>query len=231
MKMNIREGLAIIEQTGELGMRFARTFRAPRYPDGRPESDSEHTTSLGLLAVELCARYYPQFDIGRVALVALIHDLAEIEAGDTPTLNITDNQLREKFEREKAARTALRSRYPVVQALFDLEEVYDCDTTLDRIDGESALVFVADKIQPGTVHKAADMETLRSLGITSSTLLLESVERTRTRIERLRPIVPFMCDLWSAQIMLRGDDLDRQMADGGNGGGFGTEGVVTQTDM
>jgi 5'-deoxynucleotidase YfbR-like HD superfamily hydrolase len=51
----------------------------------RPETDSDHTIMLILLAVEFAP---PTLSRGRIAEFAAVHDLAEAYAGDVQTLTI-----------------------------------------------------------------------------------------------------------------------------------------------
>jgi 5'-deoxynucleotidase YfbR-like HD superfamily hydrolase len=74
-----------IQSLGELALRLARINRATVLGiDGRPESDTDHTVMVGLVSVAL-AELDPKLDSGKVAKLALVHDLIEVESGDTQT--------------------------------------------------------------------------------------------------------------------------------------------------
>src|SRR5215207_9230783 len=64
--------------------RLKQVFRQTLIADGtRRENDAEHSWHLGVLAVVL-AEYGPAgVDVGRVVRMLLVHDLVEIDAGDT----------------------------------------------------------------------------------------------------------------------------------------------------
>ena len=190
----------IVDQAGELSMRFARTYRKPLYPDGAQESDSEHTVSLGWMAIELHQQFYPHFDLGKIAIRVLVHDLVETEAGDTGTLGISENGLLDKKQRESIARKTLRKDYPLASTLLDLEEDYDCDRPLEDFCQEDSFVFVLDKIQPSITHRVSNFAFLKSLNITRGADLIKSVEQTTKRIERHRGRVPILCDLYQHRI-------------------------------
>jgi 5'-deoxynucleotidase YfbR-like HD superfamily hydrolase len=76
-----------------------------------PESDTDHTVMLGWTACAFAARYYPHLDRGLVAQFALIHDMPEVYAGDTPTLRISDQERLRKQVREHAAAEALNDQF------------------------------------------------------------------------------------------------------------------------
>jgi putative hydrolase of HD superfamily len=91
---------------GKLSFLFGKVERAILYPDKTTvETDTDHTVMLGLVATAYAARMAPHLDIGRIAEFALIHDLVEAYAGDTPTfgLHAGDSLLKEKATREKEA--------------------------------------------------------------------------------------------------------------------------------
>jgi len=80
---------ADVVRLGQLALAFGRVNRITRHEDGTtPESDTDHTVMLGLIACALAERWYPHLDRGLVAQYALVHDLVEVYAGDTPTLAI-----------------------------------------------------------------------------------------------------------------------------------------------
>lgn len=90
----------------DLALRFGRVERATFHPDGqRPESDTDHTVMLGLLAIQIAGdNPHLGLDIMRLGTLALVHDFAEVYAGDTDTTGgLTPEQRAEKEAREKAA--------------------------------------------------------------------------------------------------------------------------------
>lgn len=59
-------------------LRKTRTFNAKRY-----ENDAEHAWHMSLMAIILAEHSNERIDIGKVVRMALIHDLVEIDVGDT----------------------------------------------------------------------------------------------------------------------------------------------------
>lgn len=62
---------------GALSVAFSDVERAPRYPNGKRESDVEHSFHLAVSAVELAADFYPELDVGLVSQFSLVHDIPE----------------------------------------------------------------------------------------------------------------------------------------------------------
>lgn len=71
----------------------------------RQENDSEHSWHIALMAI-LLSEYANSLDIDQLKVVKmlLIHDLVEIDAGDTFAYDVLGNKDKEKREREAANR-------------------------------------------------------------------------------------------------------------------------------
>lgn len=78
-----------VEETIKLAkllMRFARVNRATYLDINRtPESDTDHTVMLSVIACAVAAQLCPELDLGKVAHYALVHDLVEAYTGDVST--------------------------------------------------------------------------------------------------------------------------------------------------
>lgn len=90
---------------GRLALQFGRTNRATFHEDGRtPESDTDHTVMLGLIACTYAATGdYEGVDPGDVAMFCLVHDLVEARCGDTNSFGITPDARAEREKRERKA--------------------------------------------------------------------------------------------------------------------------------
>lgn len=195
-------------QVGELSMRVAREFRLPLYPDGRAESLSEHSQTLAMVALELAQRFYPELDAGRIALLSVVHDLAEVEAtgGDTPTLGITEAGLIDKIAREAEGSLRLRAKYPFAEHLFDLMDGYEPEKP--GVADEAVFVFIVDKIVPTVTHAHNDMAILRNCGITTGEQLWQSIEVTQRRLESFRERFPLLLALREFRLQQDAEVLD-----------------------
>lgn len=133
-----------------LSLAFGRVDRATCHPDGTtPESDTDHTVMLGLVACAFAERFAPELDRGMVAQFALVHDLVEAYAGDTPTAYImSDADHAGKEEREALALARIREE-------FDAELPW-IGETIDAYESlatpEARFVKVMDKTLPKMVN-------------------------------------------------------------------------------
>lgn len=110
---------------------------------GRNENDAEHAWHMAIMAYLLREYANEKVDIGRVMLMCLIHDIVEIDAGDTYAYD--EAGLVTQKEREDAAKERIFSLLPDDQkqefiALFD--EFEACETP------ESKYAHAMDNLQP-----------------------------------------------------------------------------------
>lgn len=162
---------------------FGHVLRITRDSQGRRESDTTHSLMLALVAYDLAVRenevrtmttvLHP-LDLEKVLIFALVHDLPEVRAGDTPTLRELDaaGQLG-KDQREEEARKWLRAELPDLPWLLDAMEEYELQQCR-----EARLVKAADKLLPKLTHLCNDGLVLKEQGV--------SLEEVAARIERQR---------------------------------------------
>lgn len=110
---------------------------------GRNENDAEHAWHMAVMAYLLREYANEKVDIAKVMLMCLIHDIVEIEAGDTYAYD-TEN-LKTQKAREDAAKEKLYSILPEDQkrefiALFDEFEAYATP--------EAKFAHTMDNLQP-----------------------------------------------------------------------------------
>lgn len=118
---------------------------------GRNENDAEHAWHMAIMAYLLREYANEKVDIGRVMLMCLIHDIVEIDAGDTYAYD--EEGLATQKEREDAAKERIFSLLPDDQkqeltALFD--EFEDCETA------ESRYAHAMDNLQPLLLNDSND---------------------------------------------------------------------------
>ncbi len=96
--------------------RLKGVIRLNRIADGsRRENTAEHSWHLALFAMVLSDYAVAPVDVWRVVQMLILHDLVEIEAGDTPLhLTLTDTG---QAERERAAADILFGMLPPDQGL------------------------------------------------------------------------------------------------------------------
>ena len=110
---------------------------------GRRENDAEHAWHMAVMAYLLKEYSNENVDIARVMLMCLIHDIVEIEAGDTYAYDEV-NKASQK-EREDAAKEKLYSMLPEDQkkALIDVFDEFEEGET-----PEAAFARAMDNFQP-----------------------------------------------------------------------------------
>ncbi|MCL1786489.1 MAG: HD domain-containing protein [Defluviitaleaceae bacterium] len=112
-----------------------QVFRQSTLIDGsRYENDAEHSWHFALMAMTLFEHCgLAGVDIDRVLRMAIVHDLVEIYAGDTPAQDITANIGKEDREREAADK--LFALLPDAQAheYRQLWEEFDAMETPDAV--------------------------------------------------------------------------------------------------
>jgi putative hydrolase of HD superfamily len=153
---------------GRLCLRLGRVERITLHEDGaRPETDTDHTVMLGVLACAFAQKYIPRLDLGKIAQYALLHDMVEAYAGDTPTLSITPQQRAEKYLREERALERIQDEfhghYPwVTHTIVDYET---------RLDDEARYVKALDKLMPKITHILNEGATLHRQGMDEKDLV------------------------------------------------------------
>ena len=95
---------------------------------GRNENDAEHAWHMAIMAYLLREYANEEVDITKVMLMCLIHDIVEIDAGDTYAYD--EENLKTQKAREEAAKERIFSIRPddrkeELTALFDEFEAYE----------------------------------------------------------------------------------------------------------
>jgi putative hydrolases of HD superfamily len=147
--------------------KLKQILRQTLLTDGsRRENSAEHSWHLALLAVVLVEYAPPGVDLLRAIKMLLIHDLVEIDAGDTFCYDVQGNQ--DKAVREALAAERIFGLLPDEQAmeLKALWQEFEAQTTV------SAQFAVAlDRIQPLLHNQQTQGGTWRIHGITRDQVL------------------------------------------------------------
>ena len=110
---------------------------------GRRENDAEHAWHMAMMIYLLKEYANAEFDLAKTMMMALIHDIVEIDAGDTYAYDAEN--LKTQKAREDAAKERIFSLLPSEQkeemmALFDEFEAYE--------SAESKFAHAMDNLQP-----------------------------------------------------------------------------------
>lgn len=132
-----------IIEAGDMCLDFAKTRRVTFLQDGVTlESDTDHTVMLSIIACALAKEFYPDMDLGKISNYAIVHDLVEVYAGDTDTVNITKDQILEKEKREQASFEKINSKFSnILSWIPETIKKYE-----SQDDKESRYVKVLDKL-------------------------------------------------------------------------------------
>lgn len=155
-----------IIELAQLCLRFGRVDRVTYHEDGkRPETDTDHTVMLAIIACAFASAHDARLDVGLVAQFALVHDLVEAYAGDTNTL-ATDGSTHTKEVREAAALERIRGEFaldfPWLTATIDEYE--------RLASPEARFVKTLDKVLPKITHLLNGGATLRQHGVDASNI-------------------------------------------------------------
>ena len=128
---------------------------------GRNENDAEHAWHMALMAYLLKEYSNDPVDIAKVMLMCMIHDVVEIDAGDTYAYDAEG--LKTQKEREDKAKERIFSLLPDDQkaeliALFDEFETYETP--------ESKYAHAMDNLQPLLLNNSNGGSDWKEHGVT-----------------------------------------------------------------
>ena len=149
---------------------------------GRNENDAEHAWHMAIMAYLLREYSNEPVDITRVMLMCLIHDVVEIDAGDTYAYDAEG--LKTQKAREEAAKERIYSLLPEDQkkelaAIFD--EFEESKTP------ESKFAHAMDNLQPLMLNNINDGGDWREHGV-SAKQVYGRQDRTKEGSEKLYEI-------------------------------------------
>ena len=129
---------------------------------GRNENDAEHAWHMAIMAYILKEYSNELVDIGKVMLMCLIHDIVEIDAGDTYAYDAEN--LKTQKAREDAAKERIFSILPEEQkeeliALFDEFDEFKT--------AESKFAHAMDNLQPLLLNNSNGGGDWREHGVTA----------------------------------------------------------------
>ncbi len=132
----------------------------------RKENDAEHAWHLALMAYLLREHAKEPIDVAKTMFMVLIHDLVEIDAGDTFAYDEAGNAT--KREREMRAADRIFHLLPEDQAqeMRDVWEEFESKTT-----PEARFARTLDKLQPVMLNDATDGLAWREHGVYAEQVL------------------------------------------------------------
>ena len=150
---------------------------------GRNENDAEHAWHMAIMAYVLREYSNEKIDVAKVMLMCLIHDIVEIDAGDTYAYDAEN--LRTQTARENAAKERIFSLLPDEQkeeliALFDEFEAFETP--------ESKFAHAMDNLQPLLLNNSNGGGDWREHGVTAEQVYGRQ-SKTRLGSEQLFEVV------------------------------------------
>ena len=133
--------------------------------NGRNENDAEHAWHMAIMAYLLREYSNEEVDIAKVMLMCLIHDIVEIDAGDTYAYD--EEGMKKQKAREDAAKDRIFSLLPEDQkaeltALFDEFEEYRTP--------EAKYAHAMDNLQPLILNNSNDGGDWKEHGVSAETV-------------------------------------------------------------
>lgn len=131
----------------------------------RFENDAEHSWHLGLMALVLAEYSNEQIDVSKVIKMVLIHDIVEIDAGDTIVYN-TEMRANAQ-EKEIIAAERLFGMLPEDQkkAFIELWEEFE-----EKKSAEAKFAAAIDRFEPILQNYLTDYYTWKTHGISLNQL-------------------------------------------------------------
>ena len=107
--------------------------------DRRWENDAEHSWSVAFLACALAPLIDTSLDVGKIAQLAIAHDIVEVFAGDTSVFAHADEQAT-KDQREAAALAKIATDFSHFPWIVDTLHAYEAKSS-----DEAKFVYAVDK--------------------------------------------------------------------------------------
>ena len=146
---------------------------------GRNENDAEHAWHMAIMAYLLQEYSNEKIDVARVMLMCLIHDVVEIDAGDTYAYDAEG--LKTQKAREEAAKERLYSMLPEDQKA-DLVAIFD--EFEERKTPEAKFARALDNLQPLLLNHSNDGGDCKNHDVTAEQVYGRQ-SRTREGSEKL----------------------------------------------
>ena len=118
---------------------------------GRRENDAEHAWHMAVMAYVLQEYSNEKVDIAKVMIMCMIHDVVEIDAGDTYAYDTEG--LKTQKAREDAAKERIYSLLPQDQKM-DLQAIFD--EFEENETAEAKFAHAMDNLQPLLLNNSND---------------------------------------------------------------------------
>ena len=150
---------------------------------GRNENDAEHAWHMAIMAYLLKEYSNEPVDIGKVMLMCLIHDIVEIDAGDTYAYdaeNLKTQKAREDAAKERIFSILTEEQKDELIKLFDEFEEFKT--------AESKFAHAMDNLQPLILNNSNGGGDWREHGVTAEQVYGRQ-SKTKLGSERLYDVI------------------------------------------
>ncbi|MDI9482612.1 MAG: HD domain-containing protein [Bacillota bacterium] len=163
----LKKQISFIIETDKLKTIYRQSLISDK---SRYENDAEHSWHLALMAVLLSEHTNEQVDLLKVIKMVIIHDIVEIDAGDTYCYD--EKAKLDKREREEKCANRIFSLLPDDQRdeMFELWEEFEKMET-----AEAKFAAALDRLQPVLLNYTADGMSWKKHGISKK----QVIERNR----------------------------------------------------
>jgi putative hydrolase of HD superfamily len=176
----LHQQLAFLVEADKLKNILRRTLLT----DGsRRENSAEHSWHLALAAMVLEEYATAPVELARVLRMLVVHDVVEIDAGDTFAYDKSGNATKEERERRAAERIFGILPRDIGGELRELWEEFE-----EQATPEAKFAHAVDRIQPFLQNRALKGGTWRIYKL-SREEILSRMDPVRTALPRLWPIV------------------------------------------
>lgn len=137
--------------------------RNPVADGSRAENSAEHSWHLAMFATVLAPHAQPPVDVARVVTMLLLHDVVEIDAGDTFIHD--DDAMAAKADRERDAAQRLFGLLPAADAerLGSLWNEFE-----ERSSDDARFAYAIDRLQPVLLNTLSGGGSWRDHGVVAS---------------------------------------------------------------
>lgn len=146
---------------------------------GRRENDAEHAWHMATMIYLLKEYANSEIDLAKTMMMALIHDIVEIDAGDTYAYD-TEGLATQKEREEKAAKRIFgllpEEQGNEMRALFEEFEAYETP--------EARFAHTMDNLQPLLLNHSNDGGDWKAHGVCKSQIYKRN-EKTKTGSEEI----------------------------------------------
>ena len=164
-------------------------FRQNHLADNsRRENDAEHAWHMAVMAYLFREYANKDIDISKVILMCLIHDVVEIEAGDTYAYD--EEAKKSQSEREEIAKKHIFGILPSDQGR-ELETLFDEFEAQETAEAKFAKAM--DNLQPVLLHEANGGGDWKEHGVTKEQIMRRQ-EKTRRGSEELFEVIKDIID-------------------------------------